>query len=206
MEHRDNYAAAAAAAKRFFQNYDQEALARKLRARMDGQWLYVSFLGEPIRLRRSSGDMERQVKGSWVPADSFSDVMTLLDLICDSREDRFPSGKWKNMASFGLQFHENLLENARDPWAERLEREQAAFSRACAALGGTPFPHGDLAWCLEVFDGLKLVIQLWFGDEDFPAQVRWLWDENALMYLRYETMYYCIGALKARLAEYMEEL
>ena len=51
------------------------------------------------------------------------------------------------------------------------------------------------------FDGLPIVIQLWLGDEEFPPSLRFLWDENALMYLRYETMYYAKGLLLQRLKE-----
>ena len=49
------------------------------------------------------------------------------------------------------------------------------------------------------------MIQLWFGDEDFPASLRLLWDENALMYLKYETMYFAREVLLSRLKREMEE-
>ena len=66
-------------------------------------------------------------------------------------------------------------------------------------------PTGDIAYSIEVFDGLPLMIQLWFGDEDFPARMRLLWDENALMYLKYETMYFAREVLLSRLKREMEE-
>ena len=130
--------------------------------------------------------------------------MTLLDLICDSREDRFVSGKWKDMAQFGHTFHQNLLEE-RDPLAEACQEKPQVFRRWCEALGGKPMPTGDIAYSIEVFDGLPLMIQLWFGDEDFPARARLLWDENALMYLKYETMYFAREVLLSRLKREMEE-
>ena len=42
------------------------------------------------------------------------------------------------------------------------------------------------------------MLQLWFGDEEFPPNLRILWDENALLYLRYETMYFAVDALLRR--------
>ena len=48
------------------------------------------------------------------------------------------------------------------------------------------------------------MLQLWFGDEEFPPNLRILWDENALMYLRYETMYFAKGLLFAILKEKMD--
>ena len=48
-------------------------------------------------------------------------------------------------------------------------------------------------------DPKKTLLRL--GDEEFPPGLRFLWDENALMYIRYETMYYAKGLLLQRLAE-----
>jgi len=201
---RNNYLAQAALAKAYFLTYDQEALIRKLSLAHDEDYLYPVLFSTTYRLSRKTGDLERQGKQGWEDANTHSEVMTLLDLICDSREDRFPSGKWKNMAEFGHAFHQNLLEE-RDPLAERFQEQQDAFRRSCEALHGKPMPTGDIAYAIEVFDGLPLMIQLWFGDEDFPAGLRLLWDENALMYLKYETMYFARDLLYARLKQEMEE-
>ena len=43
------------------------------------------------------------------------------------------------------------------------------------------------------------MVQFWFADEDFPAQLQFFWDKNALQYLRYETMYYALGLLRGHL-------
>ena len=136
-------------------------------------------------------------------ANSFGEVLTLLDLVCDSREDRCPSGRWKNMRDFGHGFHQTLLEQ-RDPWAERFQACPEAFSRACQRLGGERYPLGDATYSIPVFDRLRLLVQLWFGDEEFPAQLRYLWDENALQYLKYETMYYAVPLVLKRIVECME--
>ena len=86
----------------------------------------------------------------------------------------------------------------------RFDADPEGLSRACRALGGVPFDKGDVAYVIEVFDGLKLVLQLWLGDEEFPPNLRLMWDENALMYLKYETMYFCKNLLLQRIAEYLK--
>lgn len=203
MERKDNYAVQASLARERFLSYDQQNLIEKLKLHSDADHLYTTMLGERYRIHRRSGDISRQFRGRWVDANSFGETLTLLDLVCDSRPERHLSFRWKNMNAFGLMFHTNLLETAADPWAERFEQDPEGFRRACEALGGKPFPQGDIAYEIEVFDGLPLVIQLWFGDEEFPAGVRFLWDENALMYIKYETMHYCKGLLLQRLKENM---
>ena len=203
MERRDNYAIMTQNAKALFLTFDQTALAGKLRAKLDSDYLYTTFLSEPHRIHRNTGDIWRCHDGTWVGANSFGEVLTLLDLVCDSKEDRHIAGSWKNMRDFGHGFHQSLLEH-RDPWAEQFQAAPEAFAEACRRLGGEAYPRGDVAFVLPVFEDLGLLVQLWFGDEEFPAQLRYLWDENALMYLKYETMFYAVPLVVKRLEEQME--
>ena len=204
MERTDNYKIQARQARERFLTYDQQKLIRKLGLKADESYLYTVLFGQPYRIHRETGDVERKTGDGWADANTFGEVMTLMDLVCDSREDRFLAGKWKNMADFGLMFHKNLLEGKKDPLAERFQAHEKNFRRACLALGGREFPRGDAAYIFEVFDGLPLVVQLWFGDEEFPASMRLLWDENATMYIRYETMYYARGLLLDKIENLME--
>ena len=203
MERRDNYRTQARNAKRYFLGYDQELLIRKLGLRADDRYLYVEMLCKPHRIHRETGDIQKQEGEAWEAADSHAEVMTLLDLVCDSREDRCISGRWKQMQAFGLMFHQNLLEDGVDAFAELLGRDPQGAVRACKALGGVPMQGGDISYALELFDGLRVWMQFWAGDEEFPARIRWLWDENALMYLKYETMYFAVGLLRQRIRELM---
>lgn len=203
MARTNNYLLQAAQAKRYFLTYDQEALIRKLQLPYDEDFLYPVLFSRRYRLSRESGDLEREDNGVWRDANTHEEVMTLLDFVCDSKEDRLVSGRWKNMADFGHAFHQSLLEE-RDPNAELFQSRQSDFRKACEALGGKEQPMGDIAYAIEVFDGLPLLVQLWFGDEEFPASLRFLWDENALQYLKYETMYYARNLLLQRLKAEME--
>ena len=202
MERRDNYRLQLEQAKQTFLGYDQQRLIEKLKLDADEAYLYPRMLGSLYRIHRETADFRRFHNGLWVDANSHSEVMTLLDLICDSREDRCQKYVWKDMVSFGLMFHQNLQE--KDPWALRFEENPEGLARACTALGGKPFPKGDVAYEIELFDGLRVLLQFWLGDEEFPPCLRLLWDENALMYLKYETMYFAKGLLLHRLAEIME--
>ena len=203
MARTDNYRIQAQQAKNLFATYDQEKLIAKLNLKHDDTFLYPVMFSETYRIHRKTGDIDRSTENGWVDANSFGEVMVLLDLVCDSREDRFVAGKWKNMTDFGLMFHRSLTENKADPWADKFEANPEGFRKACEFFKGVPFPQGDIAYTLEVFDGLRLTLQLWFGDEDFPAGLRLLWDENALMYLKYETMHFAKGMLLAKIEERM---
>ena len=204
MERRDNYAIQAQQAKLRFLTYDQQVIIEKLQLRADETWLYIPMLGRLYRIGREDGNFQRQAGETWQDANSYEEVMTLLDLLCDSKKDRYLTGKWKNLQEFGRMFHRTLLEE-KDPWAERFQAEPEKFRKACLALGGVAIPQGDIAYAIELFEGLRIGVQLWFGDEEFPPNLRYLWDENALMYLKYETMYFAKALLLYRLREEMEK-
>ena len=203
MERRDNYAITVQRAKALFLEYDQQVLARKLGAKMDEEYFYTSFLSEPWRIDRLNGDVFRFHQGSWIKTDSCGEVMTLLDLVCDSKAERCICGRWKNMRDFGHGFHQQMLEQ-RDSWADFFQENPGLFAKACERLGGEKYPLGDVAYAIPVFEDFRLLIQLWFGDEEFPPQLRYLWDENALMYLKYETMYYVLPLILKQIKEQME--
>ena len=198
-----NYLLQARSAKQRFLSYDQQKLIQKFRLEWDETFLYTTLLGRKYRICRQTGDMDCLTDGGWADGNSYEEVMTLLDLLCDSRDDRFIAGRWKSMESFGLMFHQNLLQDERDPLAERFDREPEALRKAGLAIGGKPQAGADIAFVFEVFDGLPIVLQFWHGDEEFAPRIRWLWDENARMYIRYETMYYAVRLLRRRILETM---
>ena len=198
-----NYLIQASQAKRRFLTYDQEKLIAKFDLKFDADYIYVNLLCKQYRIERKTGDMEYREGDTWLDGNSYEEVMTLLDLLCDSRDDRRIAGQWKNMQSFGLQFHQNLLEEQRDPMAEYIDRNPEEFRKACRALGGEPLTGADMSYAIEVFDGLPIAIQFWHGDDEFAPRLRYLWDENANQYIRYETMYFAVNLLLRRVRENM---
>lgn len=203
MERVNNYLIQVQQAKKRFLRYDQKKIIHKLKLKADEKYLYAKMLCKLYRLNRANGDLESWDGEAWQDSNTFEEVLTLLDLVCDSRENRYLSCRWKNMQSFGLMFHQNLLEKERDPWAERFQQDPEGLKRACLAMGGKVLPQGDVAYAIELFDGLRIAIQFWEGDEEFPPRLRFLWDENALMYIKYETMYYAVNLLMRRIGEYL---
>ena len=198
----DNYKIQFQNAQKFFLTYDQEKLIQKFRLKADENFLYMTMNGSPYRLCRRTGNLEKYKEG-WIDANTFGEVMTLLDILCDSREDRHLTGKWMSTQMFGKYFHSGLLEPAFDKLADSFDKQPGSLEKACKALGGRPIQGGDEAWAVEVMDGLEIGIFFWHADEEFPAQIRFFWDENAPMYIKYETMHYTIGYLRQMLQHYI---
>ena len=191
----DNYAIQVANAQKFFLRYDQEKLIEKFSLHADQDYLYVIMFRMLYRINRQTGGFELY-RGTWQECNAFGAVMTILDILCDSKEDRYLTGRWVSTQQFGKFFHTSLLELEEDPLADAFDKAPGSFAKACKALGGHPIVGGDEAYAVEVMDGLEIGIFFWYGDDEFPAQLRFFWDENAPMYLKYETMHYTLGYLR----------
>ena len=195
----DNYQIQMQNAQKFFLRYDQEKLIQKFDMHADPEYLYPIMFRTLYRIDRKTGNFERY-RGVWQDANTFGEVMTILDILCDSKDDRYLTGRWVSTQQFGKLFHTGLLEPVEDPLATAFDKAPGSFAKACKALGGHPIAGGDEAYAIEVMDGLEIGIQFWYGDEEFPAQLRFYWDENAPMYLKYETMHYTLGYLRQLLS------
>ena len=199
----NNYDIQMQQAKKRFWTYDQQELTHRCRLRFDDTYFYFTFLAEPHRINRQDGNMERFTLGKWTDANTFEEVLTVLDWLCDSRADRFATGRWINVVSHGPGFHQNLQEGP-DRYAELFSGSPEQFENACLSLGGQPIAGPDLGFSMELVDGLRIFLQLWHGDEEFPARLRFLWDENVFRYIRYETTWYANALLIQRICEKME--
>jgi len=201
MERRDNYAIQARDAKRRFLTYDQQHLADKFGLVTDESYLYVTMLSCPYRICRKTGDLQREKGGIWISGNSFGEVLTLFDMLCDGDGCRYFSGQWRSMQDFGLMFHQNLAEDRPGEAALRFDREPELLHRGCRALGGQTVSGADISYRIELFEGLQIWLQFWHGDEEFAPRLRYLWDAQAIRYIRYETMYYAVGLLLERIVE-----
>lgn len=202
MERRNNYQIQAQQAKNRFLTYDQRALIAKFRLQADEDYLYAKMLCKLYRISRTTGDLEFEDDGIWRDGNTHEEVMTMLDLLCDSREDRHLSGTWRNMQSFGLQFHRTLLEEIHDPTADWIQAHPMQLETALCRLNAEALPGGDKGFALTFFENLRIGVLFWAGDEEFLPRLRFLWDENTGMYIRYETMYFAVELLRRRLREY----
>ena len=200
-KHVNNYDIQMAQAKKRFLTYDQQELIRRCDLRHDENYFYIRFIAQDYRICRRTGDMERRTDGVWQDGNTFAEVMTVLDWLCDSREDRYITGRWVNIVSRGSAFHRDLQEEGEDPNANLFDRNPEGFRRACLALKGEAFPTADISFAIDLIDGLRVLVQLWYGDEEFAPRLRCLWDENVTRYIRYETTWYAVGLLIRRIRE-----
>lgn len=199
----DNYQIQMQQAKKRFLTYDQQKLIQRCYLRFDENYLYTKLLSQNYRIHRSTGDMERFYQNSWVDGNTYNEVMTVLDWLCDSRPDRYITHRWINVVTHGHYFHGNLQEDVSVYHAKLFDRQPEAFAAACEALDGERIAGSFIGYAIELIDGLRVLVQLWHGDDEFPPRLRCLWDENTNRYLRYETTWFATALLMQRIKENM---
>ena len=192
-----NYDQMLALGQRLFLDWDQEEMILRYRLESDEKYLYLRFLGQRHRIERSTAavenlDMQR-------PADC-SASLSIFDYLCRDNDLPGMSGRWRavNALKHAGQSSPNAAE-LHQRHADRMEAHIPALKEALKILQLAPLPQGDAACVFEVFPGFYAVFQFWEGDEEFPPSVRFLWDDNALAYLRFETLFYVMGGFLERI-------
>ncbi len=198
----DNYHIMRQAAQTRFCTYDAHALAQKRGVIEESTCLSTVFLGEKVEIDKRSGICT--FPGTGCQAD-FCETLTVLDWLCDSQDNAQASYRFCPVTNLtraytsggGLSMNGDFL-------AAAIEKDPEAFCKACRTMGGREVPIGDLGFELDAFPGLPLRLKFYHSDEEFPPSLTFLWDENTLSFIRYETVYYLAGSLRRRLEAQME--
>lgn len=133
--------------------------------------------------------------------------MTVYEMFTYSLEHDTPvlSGEWASVSKLGGiigAYHASSLVS---------DREKALFlgkadelKNACLAVHGSPSPgSADVSAVLPVFDNFPVWFQFWDGDDEFPVNYQFLLDQNALHFIRYETVWYLSGTVRDYLEDYI---
>ena len=125
----------------------------------------------------------------------FGAAMTAYDLL--SNPNGFPvlAGQWCSHDSFNAvqagTLQGQLKASVTPPAAQHFSGRIDRLRQAVARLGGTPTDgSGDFSAVLPVLPFFPVLLRFWEADDEFPAQLQFLWDRNSMRYLTYETSFY----------------
>lgn len=204
-----NYERQAEAARKLFLTYDQERILLRYDLAADRQWIFLTYLNVPCRISRESGQVEEQQEdGRWKWCDSFHTVMTVYDLLCYSRGEQVPAaaGRWCTAGSFMPVTSPDAGTFAKR-YGACFQDHTEELKTACAGMGGRiekSIAGADVTCRIPVISSFPMLLQFWEGDEEFEPKVMILWDENALEFLHFETLFYLQEDLLKRLSEKMK--
>lgn len=189
----DNYKLSRDRAQAYFLGFDQQKIIGDWNLKYDEENLYVDFLGRPYGISRSTGIVTRLWSGEQA---GFDEVLSIFDLLCHTGKHKYVSGRFAPVNSLkgrgpvvgvGTNFHGKA--------ASRFDGAPEQFRSACLALGATEISQGDMGFQFPLFGDLTVKLKFYRADEDFPASVTLLWEENLLQFVYYETVFYIAGFL-----------
>ena len=186
-----------------FLRYDQEKMTEKFQLACNADYIYITFVNSPYQINRKTGEIQVQKKaeGNW-DQTSYNEAMSIYDVLCDSKPDCRLSGKFVSLTGLkGTVFSSGTVGNIFQESVEFFDGKTRELARACERLGGIPERVGDVSFRLEIFPFLPAVFQFWYSDEEFPAMLKFMWDENILDYVHYETIYFMMSHVVKRLEE-----
>ena len=131
--------------------------------------------------------------------------MTIYDILCYSRDGCSLSGNYcsVNMLKGTVKsgsVGSDLFQKSADAFNGKLEKLEAV----CGTFGEKVDLSGDVAAKLYPFTFLPVIIQFWEADEEFPANLKFMFDENILDYMHFETIFFMMGHIVKRIQEKME--
>lgn len=205
---KDNYLEMRNRMRGHFLSYDQQEMIRRFSLKHDADYLYIRFVGRDYRIGRRDGIAEWSEDGfSTCTEAGYNDSMAIYDVLCCSRPGCCLSGNFAPDSSLKGTVYTGTPTGSGIKLfdcAERLSRDAEGLKAACEKLGGTPEGRGDVAYRIPIYEFLPIRFALWHADEDFPADISILWDENVLSFMHYETLWFIKGHLLSRLQEEMQ--
>lgn len=187
-----------------FVKYDQKKMIEKFGLEYDKEYIYINFLQRRYRIHKMEGRV------TWVDPDgkkeqeaNFNEVLTIFDVLCDSKDGCMASGEFVNMQSLS-----SIKGSTGNVGGSLFKSEGKYFDshikeleKACGDLNGIKRGKGDVSYEIPIFDFLSFMIQFWESDDEFDASLEIFVDKNTLQFMRYETMWYAVSHMLDRIKE-----
>lgn len=186
-----------------FIKYDQTRMIQKYSLKNDMKYLYLDFVLRHYRINRKNGIVEwsDDCFMNCMEAD-YNESMTIYDVLCYAKNTFGLSGKYcsLNMLKGTMKSSipgSNMFQKAADCFNGKVKELEAV----CELLGEKVDIKGDVAARLYPFSFLPVIIQYWEADDEFPANLKFMFDENILEYMHYETIFFMTGHLISRIQD-----
>ena len=186
-----------------FLQYDQQKMIDKFALKSDDTYIYVTMLRREYRIGRKTGVIEWSDDGFRTSREAdFDASLTICDVLCDSKDDCRLSGRFASLQNLKGMVRVAGPDGALfQPYADRFCGHVEALRTACCRFGTPVALPGDVAVRFEAFPFLPVILQFWDADEEFPAALKFLFDENMLDFMRYETTFYLTTHILTRLTQ-----
>lgn len=190
-----------------FLKYDQNKMIIKFSLPHDEKYIYIRFVGREYRLGRLTGRAAWSEDNFLTETEAdYNEAMTIYDVLCYSKENCALAGKFcpTNMLKgivHTMDGSSSFFQKSADQFAGKTDLLQTALLK----LGELTDLKGDVAARINVFEFLPVTVQYWDADEEFPAVLKFMVDENIQDFMHFETVMFMLGHVLRRIRECMEE-
>ena len=188
-----------------FVKYDQDKMIKKFSLTSDDNYIYLEFIKRPYRIGRQNGVVEWSEDGFVTAVEAgYNESMTIYDVLCYSRDDCHLAGKFcpSSMLKGTVQSSgpgSRMFKQTEEEFTGKLTELETALDK----LGEVIDLKADLAAKINVFPFLPVIMQFWDADDEFPANLKFMFDENIISYMHFETTFFMLGHLIRRIKEMM---
>ena len=190
-----------------FLDFDQETMIRRFGLEHDAEYLYITFVKRPYRICRNTGRVEWSDDGfACVHEADYNEAMTIFDVLCCSKEGCRLSGEFVAVNNLpGIVAGARSGDGLFGEFAKVFDADVEGLRAACERLGGVSVGKADVGCQLELFDFLPVRLNFWASDDEFSAELRFMWDRNLLEFMHYETSYFAMFHLLGRIRALMRK-
>ncbi len=146
----------------------------------------VPFFGGPYRVSHPDGQVVSVETGK--PVHAAIAILMLHYLL--TADGTGQTERWITFRELpdGLFYAQAFAVHAEKLLAERFGADVASFLKAGPVVGGQPLDLADASFRFQALPRLPIAVLLWEGDDEFPGQIRILFDAGAPHYLPTEDL------------------
>ena len=186
---------------------DQDMLIKKFHIEHDQDYFYFKVFAKDYKLDRENGHITSRDAFAPVPHDVKMLIYNLFSHTPDQTEAAKLSGNWSNLVQLGGMLaagHVNKLKTpeALKPFYDKVPE----LKEICKSLGGEEKKGGDVSFVIPVLDFFPIWFQYWDADDEFPANVQFLFDSNALDFYHFEILHHTAVYLKGLLETMLQQM
>lgn len=145
-----------------------------------GRSLCIRFLNREVSVSWPEMEILRRDSGEAVPLQEQVLILHYLNGVCDSGTDR-NTGEWISFQDLpdGRFYMEAFIKRAKQPLIKAFGPDPKGLAEAGARIyNATPMGFGDCSVLVRVLPMAAVVLVLWQGDDEFPADGNILFDKG----------------------------
>lgn len=195
-------------AREIFLKFNQDEIVEKLQLEQDENYLYLQLLNRMCRIDRKTGSIELgrceltenriECETDYEECLDYNVVMTIYDILCYPKEQPVLKGEWCPLAGLQVTMSSPSADLFSQKYADVFSGKREQLWEICEGIGGRRpkiMAGADVCWEFDLFPFFPVQFRFWDRDEEFPPQIKLMWDKNTLKFMHFETVYYAMHIL-----------